>query len=101
MWSVRAGGKGRPSRTKSHLAGFLASSQPEGPPQCWTSPLAFGLIGANSKRQHSREQRSYDRGGVHPVLSVEVMGRVHVLSKTRPITVVTNISRKDKHFSAL
>ncbi len=37
--SVRVGGKDRPSRIKSHLAGSLSSS---GPP-CWTSPLAFGL----------------------------------------------------------
>ncbi len=33
----------RPSRTKSHPAGSLSSSQP-----CWASPLAFGLIVHNS-----------------------------------------------------
>ncbi len=33
----------RPSRTKSHPAGSLSSSQPGGPP-CWASPLANGLI---------------------------------------------------------
>ncbi len=69
------GTSGQAARAVHHvqnhtLAGFLASSQPEGPLPCRTSPLAFGLIGANSKRQHSREQRSYDRGGGHPVLSV-------------------------------
>ncbi len=37
--SVRAGGMNHPSHTKS-----LSSSQPGAPP-CWTSPLAFGLIG--------------------------------------------------------
>jgi hypothetical protein len=30
-------------------AGSLSSSQPGGPP-CWTSPLAFGLIGGNGHR---------------------------------------------------
>ncbi len=44
VWFVWAGGMDRPSRTKSHPAGSLSSSQPGGPP-CWTSPLAFGLIG--------------------------------------------------------
>ncbi len=34
----------RPSRTKSHPAGSISSSQPGGPP-CWASSLAFGLIG--------------------------------------------------------
>ncbi len=34
----------RPSRTKSYPAVLLSSSQPGGPP-CWSSPLAFGLIG--------------------------------------------------------
>ncbi len=43
VWSVRAGGMDRPSRTKLHHAGLLSSSQPGGPP-CWASPLAFGLI---------------------------------------------------------
>jgi hypothetical protein len=33
----------RPSRTKSHPAGTLSSSQPGGLP-CWTIPLALGLI---------------------------------------------------------
>jgi hypothetical protein len=40
----RAGGRNRPSRTKSRPAGSLSSSQPGGPP-CWASPLAFGLTG--------------------------------------------------------
>jgi hypothetical protein len=34
----------RPSRTNSHPAGSLSSSQPGGPP-CWANPLAFDLIG--------------------------------------------------------
>ncbi len=41
-----AGGTARPSRTKSHPARSLSSSQPGGPP-CWASPLVFGLIGNN------------------------------------------------------
>jgi hypothetical protein len=40
--SCEAGGMDRQSRTKSHPAGSLYSSQPGGPP-CWTSPLAFGI----------------------------------------------------------
>ncbi len=44
MWSARADGMGRPSRTKSHPAGSLSSCQQSGPP-CWASPLTFGLIG--------------------------------------------------------
>jgi hypothetical protein len=44
VWFVWAGGMDRPSRTKSHPAGSLSSSQPDGPP-CRASPLAFGLIG--------------------------------------------------------
>jgi hypothetical protein len=36
-------------------AGSLSSSQPGGPP-CWTSPLAFGLIG-------SEEEAQMDDGG--------------------------------------
>jgi hypothetical protein len=43
VWSVRAGGMDRSSRTKSHPAGSLSSSQPGGPP-CWASSLDFGLI---------------------------------------------------------
>ncbi len=44
--SVRTGGMGRPSRTKSHPTELHTSSQPQpGVPPCWTSPLAFGLIG--------------------------------------------------------
>jgi hypothetical protein len=42
--SVRAGSIDCPSRTKSHPAGSLSSSQPGGPP-CWASPLAIGLKG--------------------------------------------------------
>ncbi len=42
----RQAGMDRPSRTKSHPAVSLSSSQPGGPP-CWASPLAFGLIGQN------------------------------------------------------
>jgi hypothetical protein len=38
------GGMDGPSRTKSHPAGSVSSSQPGGPP-CWASPLAFYLIG--------------------------------------------------------
>jgi hypothetical protein len=34
VWSVKAGGMDRPSRTKSHPNGSLSSSQPCGPP-CW------------------------------------------------------------------
>ncbi len=44
VWSARAGGMDRPSRTQSHPAGSLSSCQPSGPP-CWASPLAFGLVG--------------------------------------------------------
>ncbi len=62
------GPSGKAARAVHHVQNHT-SSQPDGPPPCWTSPLAFGLIGADSKRQHSREQRSYDRGGGHPVLS--------------------------------
>jgi hypothetical protein len=94
------GPSGKAVRAVHHVQNHT-SSQPDGPPTCWTSPLAFGLIGADSKRQHSRKQRSYDRGGDHPVLSVEVMGRVHVRTMIRPITVVTNISCKDTLFSTL
>jgi hypothetical protein len=43
VWSVKAGEKDRPSRTKSHPAGSPFSSQQDGPP-CWASPLAFVLI---------------------------------------------------------
>jgi hypothetical protein len=45
VWSVRADGMGRPSRTKLYPSGVgsLSSSQPGGPPN-WASPLAFGLI---------------------------------------------------------
>ncbi len=71
-------GGGKAARAVHHVQnptllgffGFLTSGQPEGPPPCWNSPLTFGLISADSKRQHSRKQRSYDRGGGHPVLSV-------------------------------
>ncbi len=38
----------RPSRTKSHYAVSLSSSQSGGPP-CWASPLSFGLIGSTTK----------------------------------------------------
>jgi hypothetical protein len=47
--AVRAGGMDRPSRTISHPAWSLSSSQPGGPP-CWASPLAFDLI-ANPTQQ--------------------------------------------------
>jgi hypothetical protein len=50
-WSAMAGGMDRPSRTKSHPAGSLSSSQPGGSP-CWAGPLAFGLIGDNSFSPH-------------------------------------------------
>jgi hypothetical protein len=50
VWFVRAGIMDRPSRTKSHPAGSLSSSQPDGPP-CWSSPLAFSLIGYTSTPQ--------------------------------------------------
>jgi hypothetical protein len=42
----KAGGTARPSHTKSHPppAGSLSSRQP-GEPPCWTSSLAFGIIG--------------------------------------------------------
>ncbi len=46
VWSVKGGGMDRPSRTISHPAGSLSSSQPGGPP-CWASPLVFGLIVQN------------------------------------------------------
>jgi hypothetical protein len=57
VWSVRAGGMDRPSRTKLHPAGSLSSSQPGGPP-CWASPLAFGLIVRDSggAPSHTLEQ---------------------------------------------
>jgi hypothetical protein len=93
QWS---GPSGKAARAVHHVQNHT-SCQPDGPPPCWNSPLAFGLIGANSKRQHSRKQRSYDKGGGDPVLSVEVMSRVHVRTMIRPITVVTKIFRSKTH----
>ena len=42
-----------------HPAGSLSSSQPGGPP-CWTSPLAFGLIGHNIFFQPAHSTRLDD-----------------------------------------
>ncbi len=46
VWSVRAGGMVRPSRTKSDTIGSLPSSQPGGSPG-GVSPLVVGLIGCD------------------------------------------------------
>ncbi len=51
----KAGGTARPSRTKSHPAGPLSSSQPGGQ-LCWASHLAFGLI-ISKHRTHQSHSR--------------------------------------------
>jgi hypothetical protein len=60
-----------PSRTKSHPAGSLSSSQPSGPP-CWASPLAFGLIGQAStpdtvKSREMGDGKTTDTKDIGPV----------------------------------
>ncbi len=59
VWSVSAGGMDCPSRTVSHPAGSLSSSQPGGP-QCWASHLAFVLIGCvvRDKGRRKSERKS-------------------------------------------
>ncbi len=59
----------RPSRTNSHSAGSLSSSQPGGPP-CWTSPLAFGLTGQNYLYIH----QSYCKNcRIFPCMKIHIM----------------------------
>jgi hypothetical protein len=74
VWSVRAGGMDRPSRTKSHSSGSLSSTQPGGPP-CWASPLAFGLIDCPYKSFpfHSRGEAGSDVRGIFKRVSYEVL----------------------------
>jgi hypothetical protein len=64
VWSIRAGGMDRPSRTRLHPSGSLSSSQPGGPP-CWASPVAFDLIDCpyNSFPFHSCGEAGYDVRG--------------------------------------
>ncbi len=50
VWSVRAGGMDRPSRTKLHTSCWVSFLQPAwGGPPCRASPLAFGLTGENKR----------------------------------------------------
>ncbi len=57
-WCGLSGGMDRPSRTNSHPAGSLSSSQPGGPP-CLTITLAFNLIDSYVGLKHVSKPGGY------------------------------------------
>ncbi len=80
VWSVRAGGMDRPSRTKSRPVGVTLLQPARGPP-CWASPLAFGLSGDGGEwwmavRQKSVDFFTHSCSLVETMAQVETMGQV-------------------------